>query len=77
MQPLPHENVKEEDLHLTEEERAWLAIVRRQVRSLRFGVVQIVVHNAQVVQIERTEKLRLNEANRLAADDSLSKMEGI
>jgi hypothetical protein len=66
-----------EDPALNEEERGWLPIVRRQVRSLRFGVVQIVVHNAQVVQIERTEKLRLNEAGRLAAEDTLRSMEGI
>jgi hypothetical protein len=66
-----------EDPPLTEEERSWLPIVRRQVRSLRFGVVQIVVHNAKVVQIERTEKLRLNEAGRLAAEDTLRSMEGI
>jgi len=66
-----------EEPQLTENERAWVSLVRRQVRSLRFGVVQIVVHNAQVVQIERTEKLRLNEAARLSAEDSLRSMEGI
>jgi hypothetical protein len=38
---------------------SWLEIVRRQVGSLDFGVVQIVVHAARVVQIERTEKIRL------------------
>jgi hypothetical protein len=37
----------------------WLKVVRRQVSSLRFGVVQIVVHDGRVVQIERTEKARL------------------
>ena len=73
---LPHEKMKE-DPGLTEEERAWLSIVRRQVRSLRYGVVQIVVHNAQVVQIERTEKLRLDEALRLENEGSLRSMEGI
>jgi hypothetical protein len=73
---LPHEKMKE-DPGLTEEERAWLSIVRRQVRSLRYGVVQIVVHNARVVQIERTEKLRLNEALRLENEGSLRSMEGI
>lgn len=52
----------------TEDERPWLSIVRQQVRSLRFGVVQIVVHNAQVVQIERTEKLRLNEISLLSGE---------
>lgn len=76
MSALPREKMKD-DLRLTEEERVWLSIVRRQVRSLRFGVVQIVVHNAQVVQIERTEKVRLNEASRLSAEDSLRSMEGI
>jgi hypothetical protein len=38
---------------------SWLEIVRQQVGSLDFGVVQIVVHGARVVQIERTEKIRL------------------
>jgi len=38
---------------------SWLDVVRRQVGSLNFGVVQIVVHDARVVQIERTEKVRL------------------
>jgi len=38
---------------------SWLEMVRRQVGSLDFGVVQIVVHAARVVQIERTEKIRL------------------
>jgi hypothetical protein len=75
-QALPWENMKE-DPRLTEEERTWLSIVRRQVRSLHFGVVQIVVHNAQVVQIERTEKLRLNEASRLESEGSLGPLEGI
>ena len=38
----------------------WLETVRSQVASLRFGMVQIVVHDSQLVQIERTEKLRLD-----------------
>ena len=40
----------------------WLEMVRRQVGSLRFGVVQIVVHDSQVTQIDRTERLRLEKA---------------
>ena len=39
---------------------AWVSIVRQKVESLRFGVVQIVVHDSKVVQIESTEKTRLN-----------------
>ena len=42
-----------------EQVESWLDIVRRQVGSLDFGVVQIVVHGTRVVQIERTEKIRL------------------
>jgi hypothetical protein len=37
----------------------WLELVRQKVQSLRFGVVQIVVHDSKVTQIERTEKTRL------------------
>lgn len=40
----------------------WLAIVRAKVEGLRFGVVQIVVHDGKVTQIERTEKTRLDGA---------------
>ena len=38
---------------------AWLEIVRQKVEGLRYGVVQIVVHDSRVTQIERTEKTRL------------------
>jgi len=37
----------------------WLEIVRQQVASLRYGVVEIVVHDSQVTQIEKTERVRL------------------
>jgi hypothetical protein len=40
----------------------WLEIVRRQVASLRYGVVQVVVHDSQVTQIEKTERVRLDKA---------------
>jgi len=40
----------------------WLELVRQNVQSLRFGVVQIVVHDSRVTQIERTEKTRLQSA---------------
>jgi hypothetical protein len=37
----------------------WLELVIQQVGSLRFGVVEIVVHDSRVIQIEKTERLRL------------------
>jgi hypothetical protein len=43
----------------TPSEPEWVALVRSQVRDLRFGVVQLVVHDGRVTQIERTEKTRL------------------
>lgn len=41
----------------------WVEAVRKQVSSLRFGLVQIVVHNGRVVQIEKTEKIRFDQAD--------------
>lgn len=40
-------------------EANWLELVRQQVRSLRYGVVQITVHDARVTQIEKTERVRV------------------
>ena len=44
----------------TRKDDSWIEIVRRQVGSLHFGAVQIVVHEGRVVQIERSEKVRLD-----------------
>ncbi len=46
------------------EEPNWLEFVRRQVESLRYGVVQIVVHDSRVTQVEKTERLRLEPVRR-------------
>jgi len=40
----------------------WLRVVQDKVESLRYGVVQLVVHDGRVTQIERTEKTRLPNA---------------
>lgn len=37
----------------------WLRLVRQKVETLRYGVVQLVVHDGCVTQIERTEKTRI------------------
>ena len=37
----------------------WLDLVSEQVSELRFGIVQLTVHEGQVVQVERTERIRL------------------
>lgn len=41
----------------------WLRVVQQKVESLRYGVVQLVVHDGRVTQIERTEKTRLPVPN--------------
>lgn len=43
-------------------ESGWLELVRQHVGSLRYGVVQIVVHDARVTQIEKTERVRLEKS---------------
>jgi hypothetical protein len=43
------------------EKADWLEVVRQQVGSLRYGVVQIVVHDSQVTQIEKTERVRMDK----------------
>ena len=37
----------------------WLSLVLEKVETLRYGVVQIVIHDSKVTQIERTERTRI------------------
>ncbi len=39
----------------------WQDIVRQHVESLRFGTVEIIVHDSRVIQIEKTERVRLGK----------------
>jgi hypothetical protein len=54
-------NTTVENKETSEDLPGWLEIVRRQVKSLRFGVVQIVVHDSEVTQIDKTERVRLEK----------------
>jgi len=38
----------------------WLEVVRTKVEALRFGSIQIIVHDGRVTQIEALEKTRFN-----------------
>jgi len=44
----------------------WLQIVQKQVAGIQFGFVQITVHNGDVVQIERTEKIRVENSRSMS-----------
>jgi hypothetical protein len=39
--------------------RALLAALQEALRFIRFGSIELVIHDGRVVQIERREKLRL------------------
>ena len=38
----------------------WLEVVERQAEALRFGSIQITVHEGRVVQIETSVKVRFD-----------------
>jgi len=50
-----------ETLKKSNNEEPWLELVRQQVGTLRYGVVEIAVHDSQVTQIEKTERVRLDK----------------
>ncbi len=56
--------VKSAKLSHEEPDAKWITLVRRFVASMQFGEVQIVVHNGHVVQIETTEKVRLDQGRK-------------
>jgi hypothetical protein len=39
-------------------EPAWIQTLRRAVRGLRYGSVEVLVHEGRVVQVETREKVR-------------------
>lgn len=45
----------------------WLKLVRERVSGLRFGTVQIVVHEGRVTQVDSTERTRLPSGDSAAA----------
>ena len=44
-------------------DQKWLDLVVQNVKSLRYGVVEIIVHDGRVIQIEKTERVRLDKAD--------------
>jgi hypothetical protein len=51
-----------------DEKPDWLELVRQQVNSLRYGVVQITVHDSRVTQVEKTERVRLEQPQKFGPD---------
>lgn len=46
---------------LEENEKRVLANILKALRSIRYGYVQITVHDSAVVQIDKTEKIRFEK----------------
>jgi len=40
----------------------WLKLVAQNVKSLRYGVVKIMVQDSRVIQTEKTERVRFEQA---------------
>lgn len=41
----------------------WLEVVKRQVQSVSYGSVQIVIHDGRVVQVETSSRQRFDKAS--------------
>jgi hypothetical protein len=39
----------------------WLNLVAQQVKSLNFGAVEIVIHDSRIIQVQKTERMRLDK----------------
>jgi hypothetical protein len=40
---------------------AWIEVLNTYMQDIKFGVIQITVHDGKVVQVERTEKVRFQQ----------------
>lgn len=41
-------------------DRSWVSVVEARLKTLRYGVLQIIVHDGRVVQIDTTERTRID-----------------
>ena len=45
--------------HTSDTPEPWVEIVRQKLASMRFGSIQLVVHEGRVTQIESLERTRI------------------
>ncbi len=50
-----------ETVEFKEGEKKLLSQILKALRSIRYGYVQIVVQDSKIVQIDKTEKIRLDK----------------
>lgn len=58
MNPTPHKS-------LELQAQNWREVVQEHVRSLRYGRVEIIVHDSRVIEVGVTERLRFNKPEAL------------
>jgi len=58
--------------HVIDETEEVIAVLRETLRAVRFGSVEVVIHDGRVVQIDRKEKLRFQPAS----EDRRSQVQG-
>lgn len=68
MKPEPNQNFSKENssqpISTEQELRSAMEQIGTALRGLRFGSVNVVVQDGVVVQIDRTEKVRLRQSSR-------------
>ena len=50
-----------ETVEFKESEKKLLSQILKALRSIRYGYVQIIVQDSKIVQIDKTEKIRLDK----------------
>lgn len=53
--PRQHSNGLVEETH-----RQWTQKILRALQEIRYGSVEIIIHDSRIVQIERKEKIRID-----------------
>lgn len=56
----------QQKLPVNSRDSKWLELVVQHINSLQYGVVEIVVHDSRVIQIDKTERVRLDKGENRA-----------
>lgn len=57
--------MKESIVNFSDNETIFLLQIKKLLKSIRYGYVQITIQDSKPVQIERVEKFRFNKQNNL------------
>lgn len=53
--------IKQDKTNFTKIDEQIIAKIIQAIKELKYGCVQIVIHNSEIVQIEKTEKMRFEK----------------